>query len=558
MAPTKRAKKKESVKPETVRAKPSRGEMLRLAGVVLGRLRKQPGMPVRHLIAFAKEWLRILRGRSEVAAAPGDRRFADAGWTDGRVSKTLMQTYLAACNEAYAVVRELELEGRDASSARFLATTLVEALAPSNLPFTNPMVMKAARQSRGKTLLRGFQHFLSDQLDNDGMISMVDRTAFEVGRNVATTPGEVVYRNDILELIQYKPQTAEVYARPLMIVPPQINKFYVLDLSPQNSLANYLVAKGFQVFMVSWRNPNPEHREWSMADYVQALEGAHTAAMEITGSPDINFKGLCAGGLTASIALARYAAQKRLHTVKSLTLNVTLLDVGGLEQTNLGFFVNPQMLEMGRAQAKKDGVLYGHKMAKMFAWIRPNDLVWNYWVNNCLMGQKPAAFDVLYWNSDATRLPAALLSDFIDLAIDNPFGHDRPWALPDAEIDLKKVTVDQFVVAGRTDHITPWNACYNSVNILGGKSEFVLVNSGHIQTLVCPPGKGKATYQTASITPEDPQDWLAASKAITGSWWEHWSPWLAERSGDKRPAPKALGSAKYTGLGSAPGTYVRE
>lgn len=536
----------------------SRGELLRVAGVVLGRLRKQPGLPTRHLVAFAKEWLSILRGRSELNAAPGDRRFADEGWQSGRVSKLLMQTYLAAGNEVYALIRELELEGRDASSARFLATTLVEALAPSNNPFINPAVRKAVRQSRGKTLLRGLQHLIGDQLDNDGLISMVDRTAFEVGRNVATTPGEVVYRNELLELIQYRPTTAEVYARPLMIVPPQINKFYVLDLSPQNSLTRYLVSQGFQVFMVSWRNPKPEHRDWGLERYCDALEQAHAAVMEITGSPDINWKGLCAGGLTSALTLARYAAKHRASTVNSLTLNVTLLDIAGMEQTNLGYFINPDALEMGRAQSKKDGVLAGSKMAKMFAWIRPNDLVWNYWVNNYLMGQKPAAFDVLYWNSDATRLPAALHSDFIDLAIANPFGHGQPWKIGSTEIDLKKVTVDQFVVAGRTDHITPWTGCYRSVNILGGKSEFVLVNSGHIQTLVCPPGKGKATYQTATVTPEDAEDWLAASKSITGSWWEHWGPWLAERSGNKLPAPKALGSAKYSGLGSAPGTYVRE
>lgn len=536
----------------------SRGELLRVAGVVLGRLRKQPALPTRHLVTFAREWISILRGRSELNAAQGDRRFADEGWQAGRVSKLLMQTYLAASNEVYALVRELELEGRDASSARFLATTLVEALAPSNNPFINPAVRKAARQSRGKTLLRGLQHLIGDQLDNDGLISMVDRTAFEVGRNVATTPGEVVYRNELLELIQYRPTTAEVYARPLMIVPPQINKFYVLDLSPQNSLTRYLVSLGFQVFMVSWRNPKPEHRDWGLERYCDALEQAHAAVMEITGSPDINWKGLCAGGLTSALTLARYAAQRRENTVNSLTLNVTLLDIAGMEQTNLGYFINRDALEMGRAQSKKDGVLQGSKMAKMFAWIRPNDLVWNYWVNNYLMGQKPAAFDVLYWNSDATRLPAALHSDFIDLAIANPFGHGRPWKVGSTEIDLKQVKVDQFVVAGRSDHITPWSGCYRSVNLLGGKSEFVLVNSGHIQTLVCPPGKGKATYQTATVTPEDAEDWLAASKSITGSWWEHWGPWLAARSGGKLPAPKTLGSAEYSGLGSAPGTYVRE
>ena len=538
--------------------KPSGSEMTRVAGIVLRRLASRPGMTVRHLASFGREFLSILRGRSDVKAAAGDKRFSDEAWNEGRVSKALLQTYLAACSEVYTLIEELELEGRDASSARFLATLLVEALAPSNNPFTNPVVLKAARQSRGRTLVRGLQHFLGDQLDNDGLISMVDRSAFEVGRNVAATPGEVVFRNDILELIQYRPTTAEVYERPLMIVPPQINKFYVLDLSPQNSLVRYAVSQGQQVFMVSWRNPNPEHRDWTLAHYIDALEQAHNAVMDITGSSSVNWKGLCAGGLTASIALARYAAQKRLHTVNSLTLNVTLLDIEGIQETNLGYFVNPQALEAGREQVRRDGVLYGAKMAKMFAWIRPNDLVWNYWVNNYLMGKKPAAFDVLFWNADATRLPSGLYGDFIELATANPFKRGESYSLPDAEIDLKSVDVDQFVVAGRTDHITPWASCYQSVNILGGQSEFVLVNSGHIQTLVCPPGKGKASYQTSPEIHDEAADWLASSTSNTGSWWEHWAKWIAARSGNKVPAPATLGSAKYSGLGSAPGTYVRE
>lgn len=537
---------------------PTRSELLRLSLVILNRLRQQPGLPIRHIAAFAREFLRIVRGKSEVAAAAGDRRFADPAWTEKRWSNALVKVYLAASQEAYALVQELELQGRDAYAARFLSMMLVEALAPSNNPFTNPVVMKSVRETRGRSLMRGLQHFLSDQLDNAGLISMVDRSAFEVGRNVAATPGDVVFRNEVLELLQYRPQTEQVYSIPLMVVPPQINKFYVLDLSPQNSFVNYAVQQGMQVFMVSWRNPGPEMRHLSMEHYVRALEEAHEAIMQITGSPKVSWKGLCAGGLTSAIALGRYAHLKRLDTVNTLTLNVTLLDVAGMEKTNIGYFITPKALKESCKRSEKEGVLYGHEMAKMFAWLRPNDLVWNYWVNNYLMGKKPAAFDVLYWNSDSTRLPATLHKDFCDMVLNNELGKGEPYALSDATVELSKVDIDSFVVAGRTDHITPWDACYKSVHLLGGDSQFVLVNSGHIQTLVCPPGKGKASYQTAEHLPEDPHDWLEQSTPTTGSWWELWVKWISPRSGKRKPAPVAAGSQKYPPLGAAPGTYVRE
>ena len=536
---------------------PSRSELLRLALVVLGRLRGNPSLPIKHIAGFAKELLRILRGKSDVAPAAGDKRFTDAAWGKSRWSGALVQVYIAASQEAHALVRELELEGRDASAARFLATMLVDALAPSNNPLTNPVVIDRVKQTGGKSLLRGFQHFLSDRLDNAGMISMVDRTAFEVGRNVAATPGDVVFRNEVLELLQYKPQSAEVYEIPLMIVPPQINKYYVLDLSPGNSFVNYAVKQGFQVFMVSWRNPGPELAHLSLMDYVKGLEEAHHAAMEITGAKKVSFKGLCAGGLTAAVALGRYADQGKLDTVNTLTLNVTLLDISGMEKTNMGYFLTPDGLEKSRRRSKKEGVLHGHEMAKMFAWLRPNDLVWNYWVNNYLMGQKPAAFDVLYWNSDSTRLPAALHRDFCEMVAKNELGNGEVYSLPDSKVDLSKVDVESFVVAGRTDHITPWDACYKSVHLLGGPSQFVLVNSGHIQTLVCPPGKGKASYQTADVLPEDPHEWLAQSRATVGSWWDLWIRWASGRHGPKKPAPKTAGSAKHPSIGAAPGDYVR-
>ncbi len=535
---------------------PSRSELLRLSLVILGRLRGNPGLPIRHIAGFAKEFLRILRGKSDVVPAAGDKRFADAAWSSNRVTGALVQVYLAASQEAYALIKELELEGRDASAARFLSTMLIEALAPSNNPLTNPVVLKQVRETHGKSLMRGLQHFISDRLDNAGMISMVDRTAFEVGRNVAATPGDVVFRNEVLELLQYKPQSAEVYEIPLMVVPPQINKFYVLDLSPSNSFVNYAVKQGVQVFMVSWRNPGPELAHLSLMHYVKALEEAHLAVMEITGAKKVSFMGLCAGGLTAAVALGRYADQGKLDTVNTLTLNVTLLDISGMEKTNMGYFLTPDGLEKSLKRSKKEGVLHGYEMAKMFAWLRPNDLVWNYWVNNYLMGRKPAAFDVLYWNSDSTRLPAALHHDFCGMLAKNEIGNGEVYSLPDSQVDLSKVDVESFIVAGRTDHITPWDACYKSVKLLGGPSQFVLVNSGHIQTLVCPPGKGKASYQTADVLPDDPHEWLEASKATTGSWWELWIKWASDRHGKKKPAPKTPGSAKYPPIGAAPGEYV--
>lgn len=536
---------------------PSRSELLRLALVILGRLRRNPGLPVRHLAAFARELFGILRGKSDIAPAAGDKRFADPAWAEQRWTEALVKVYLAASQEAYALVQELELEGRDASSARFLATVLVESMAPSNNPFTNPVVIKRLRETRGRSMMRGLQHYLSDRLDNAGLISMVDRTPFEVGRNVACTPGNVVLRNEVLELIQYTPQTEQVYAIPLLVVPPQINKYYVLDLSPGNSFVNYAVKQGFQVFMVSWRNPGPELAHLSLQHYVEALEEAHGAVMQITGAKTVNFKGLCAGGITASIALGRYADQGKLDTVNSLSLNVTLLDIAGIGQTNMGYFLTPSGLENSLKRSKKEGVLHGHELSKMFAWLRPNDLVWNYWVNNYLMGQKPPAFDVLFWNSDSTRMPAALHADFCALLKSNELGRGETYAMKDANVALRNVTVDNFIVAGRSDHITPWDACYESVHLLGGASQFVLVNSGHIQTLVCPPGKGKASYQLADELPDDPQDWLDASRAVTGSWWELWLKWAIARSGKKRAAPTSTGSAEHPPICAAPGEYVR-
>lgn len=535
---------------------PSRLEQLQLLGRILARMSKRPGLSLKHLGGFGREVAQLIRGKSTIAPARGDRRFSDPMWNEGRLSRVMVQLYLAASREAAALVEELELQGRDASSARFLSMFLIDALAPSNNPLTNPVVRQEIQSTRGKSLARGMQNLLSDRLDNAGMISMVDKTPFRVGENVACTEGQVVFRNEVLELIQYQPKTDKVYEIPLLIVPPQINKFYVLDLSPGNSFVKYAVEQGFQVFILSWINPEPQQAYLSLQHYLLALEEAHEAVMEITGASKVSFKGLCAGGITASVALARYADQGKLDTVNSLSLNVTLLDISGMEQTNMGYFMTPAGLETSVQRSKKEGVLHGYELAKMFAWLRPNDLVWNYWVNNYLMGNKPPAFDVLYWNSDSTRMPAKLHADFVELLKHNPLGKGEPLELEDASAELKRVDVDNFIIAGLTDHITPWKECYRSVHLLGGDSRFVLVNSGHIQTLVSPPGKGKASYQLAEELPEDPDQWHESSEKTQGSWWEPWVEWASQRSGKKVKAPEQLGSKTHEPLCAAPGTYV--
>lgn len=535
---------------------PSKTQQLRLLGVILSRLRSRPDVPLKHLRTFGMEVVQLIRGRSEIAPGKGDRRFSDPAWNEGRLSRVMVKLYLAASREAASLVEELELEGRDASSARFFSTFLIDALAPSNNPLTNPVVRREIRATGGKSLARGLQHLLSDHLDNAGMISMVDRTAFRVGENVACTPGEVVFRNEVAELIQYRPQAVQVFDIPLLIIPPQINKYYVVDLSPGNSFVNYAVQQGFQVFVLSWVNPEPHQAHLSLHHYLCALEEAHDAVMNVTGAKKVNFMGLCAGGITASIALARYAALGKLDAVNSLTLIVTLLDIAGMEKTNMGYFLTPSGLDTSVQRSKKEGVLHGYELAKMFSWLRPNDLVWNYWVNNYLMGKKPPAFDVMFWNSDSTRMPAQLHTDFCELLKANPLGRGEPYQLPDASVELSRVDVDNFVVAGLTDHITPWDVCYRSVHLLGGDSRFLLVNSGHIQTLVCPPGKGKASYQVAAELPEDAQAWREASKQTQGSWWEAWLGWARTRSGKRRDAPGQMGNDKYQPLCAAPGTYV--
>ena len=499
-------------------------------------------------------------GEAELQPAKGDKRFADPAWQGNLFYRSLMQSYLAWGEALQGFVDESSMGDENKARTRFGVSLLTDALAPTNTLLGNPAALKKAIDGGGTSLVKGFGNLVSDVLDNNGMPSQVNKRAFEVGKNICITPGAVVFRNEVLELIQYQPTTPEVHARPQVIVPPQINRFYAFDLAPGRSLVQYLVDSGFQTFIVSWRNPGEQQRDWSMSTYVAALLEAIEAVREITGAEDVNLHGACSGAMTMSALLGHLAATQR-PLVHAATLMVTLL--GPHTDSQLGLFATPTAIAAAKKATARKGVLEGEEMARVFAWLRPNDLVWNYWVNNYLMGNEPPAFDVLYWNNDTTRLPAQFHGELLDIFGDGRLNQPGALQVLGTPIDLSQVDCDIFVLAGTTDHITPWKGVYETARAFGGKTEFVLSSSGHIQSLINPPGNPKAKFHVADALADEPlpakaEDWLASSRVQPDSWWSHWRDWLAERSGELRPAPESLGSQLHAAGLPAPGRYVHE
>jgi polyhydroxyalkanoate synthase len=454
-----------------------------------------------------------------------------------------------------AFIDDADLDKKDADRARFVLGLFTDTVAPSNTLLGNPAAMKQMYETGGASLVKGLTHMLEDLANNGGLPSQVNMKAFQVGKDLALSPGAVVFKNEVLELIQYQPTTPQVYGRPLLLVPPQVNKFYVMDLSPGKSIMRYLVANGQQVFAISWRNPTPEQREWGFETYDQAILEAIEAVRAITASLDVNVVGSCLGGMTLATLLGHLAARGD-RSVNAVTFLVTVLD-SNIEST-MGLFATRETIAAAREASRVKGVLEGQEMARVFAWLRPNDLIWNYWVNNYLIGKDPAAFDVLFWNNDTTRLPARLHGELLDLYETNAFTHPGTLEVLGTPVDLSKVTSDAYIVAGITDHITPWQGCYANTQLLGGKVKFILSNSGHIQALLNPPGNPKASYFVNERYPVDPQQWQAGSQKRSGSWWEDWRDWLGQRSGEQTAAPAELGNAQYPPGTPAPGSYVFE
>jgi polyhydroxyalkanoate synthase subunit PhaC len=526
------------------------GSGLRLAAALAGRPRLVAGRG-RQLLG---ELGRITVGTSQVQPSRRDRRFADPGWAGNPLLRRTMQAYLAAAQAAEGVVAGAGLDEADSERVGFVLTNLVDALAPSNNPLLNPAAAKAAIDTGGGSVLAGLRNFVGDMAAPPRVPTMVEPDAFEVGVDLAVTPGSVVLRTPEFELIQYRPSTAAVRQVPMVIVPPVINKFYVMDLAPGRSMVEYLVGRGLQVFMISWRNPDARHAKWDLDTYGQAILDAMDAATRITGSEQIALTGACSGGIVAAMVAAHLAHVGQQDRIAAFTLMVTVLDQGhaGLASA----VIDERTARVAAAASRTRGYLDGSALAEVFAWLRPNDLIWNYWVNNYLLGRKPPPFDILFWNADTTRMTAGLHRDFLRLGAANALVSPGVATMLGSPVDLAAVDRDTYQVAGITDHICPWQSCYRTTQLLAGRHRFVLSTSGHVAAMVNPPGNAKARYQLAKECPEDPQEWLRLAETCHGSWWPDYADWLDERCGDEKAAPSELGGGGLAPISDAPGTYI--
>jgi polyhydroxyalkanoate synthase subunit PhaC len=520
-------------------------------------LAKQPRTLASRAGTLGRDLLSIAEGRSELAPAKGDKRFADPAWRGNPLLRRTMQAYLAANNTVDQLFSDAELDWRDAERIRFVLDVVTEGLAPSNNPILSPLGWKALIDTGGQSAVRGLRNFISDMMSAPRVPSMIDPDAFTLGETIAVTPGSVVYRTEEFELIQYAPQTDEVYAVPLLMVPPVINKFYIMDIAPGRSMIEYFVRQGVQVFAISWRNPTAEQRNWGFDTYGQAILNALEAVEKITQTDRTHLQASCSGGILAAMTAAHLNAIGEGDRLAGLTLMVTVLD-----QRKAGFAsaaIDEEAANIAIALSARQGYLDGRSLAEVFAWLRPTDLVWRYWVNNYVQGKSPTPFDVLFWNADTTRMAAALHRDMITMGLHNSLVTPGAVSMLGTPVDLNQLTTDAYVIAGVADHISPWQACYRSARTLGVKNtRFVLSSSGHIASLVNPPGNPKASYRVADVDEPDPEFWLESADRHTDSWWPDFVAWLGERSGKKQPAPEVLGGAGMLPLEPAPGTYVLE
>jgi polyhydroxyalkanoate synthase len=502
---------------------------------------------------------RFLGGPAEPMIEPlqGDRRFRDAAWDNNTLFDYIKQSYLLTARWLQNTVREVEgIDARTARKVDFYTRQFVDALAPSNFVMTNPEVLRATIESRGENLLQGLKNLLDDLERGKGRlaIKMTDMNAFRIGENIAVTPGKVVFQNDLIQLIQYTPTTEKAQRRPLLIMPPWINKFYILDLRPNNSFIRWAVEQGHTVFVISWVNPDQHLAAKTFADYMREGPLAALDAIEMaTGEREANVIGYCLGGTLLACTLA-YMAAKRDSRIKSATFLVTMVDFA--EAGELSVFIDEEQLSSLEERMNAKGYLEGRDMATTFNMLRANDLIWSFVVNNYLLGKSPFPFDLLYWNADSTRMPAAMHSFYLrNMYQENLLVKPGGISLDGVPIDLGKVKTPAFILSTREDHIAPWRSTYAATRLYKGPVKFVLAASGHIAGVVNPPG-AKYGHWENDKNPPTPEEWLASATQHPDSWWPLWERWIARYSGGEVPA-RQPGDGKLKPIEDAPGSYVK-
>ena len=541
----------------------TREDIFGAVAVLLRETASDPQRLMKHSQAMGGDMIKIMTGKSDLAPNPKDKRFMDPAWQYNPFMRAGMQYYLAVQKGMAGWLDDLELDELEKDRARFVSTIIIDSLSPTNTLIDNPSAQKMAITSGGLSLIKGLKNAYDDLVNNKGMVSQVDKKPFKLGENVATSKGAVVLRTEMMELIHYAPTTDEVHAVPQLTIPPQINKMYINDLSPEKSVVKYQVDNGIQTFVISWKNPSKDQGHWDMADYVNSCREAMEAVAAITKSDKVNVSAGCSGGQTAAMLASKLAADAKggKSLLGTLTLMVCVLHP---KQNDIeaGSLISDNGLALARRRADKAGVIKGDDLARGFAWLRPNDLIWNYVINNYLLGQDPPAFDVLFWNADATNLSASLMGDFLTIFETLAFTKKGEVEMVDHKIDLSKVKSDLFILGGVTDHITPWKATYRSTQLFGSKDvTYVLSHSGHMQAILNPPGNPKARYYVQKgdgPLPDTADEWLKGTEEVAGSWWPFWMDWLQTRSGEKVKAPGKLGNTKYKPLDPAPGLYVME
>jgi len=505
------------------------------------------------LISLSSEFARIITGQSTIQPDKEDYRFSDPAWSNNPIYKASMQTYLAWRQHLYQLLETASVNEQDHAQARAAIKLLTEVISPNHSAAGIDAVRRLIK-ARGASLMHGLNRMTSDMLALGSPTAALHNTPLTPGKEIVTSRGAVVYKTELFELIQYQPTTAQVFSAPLLLIPSPINKFYIYDLYSHNSLTHYLLESGFQVFSISWRNPDSAHHDWNLETYIEALLECAEIVSDISASPKLHLFGYAAGGIFAAL-LASLLSQHRQLQPQSASFALCNFDTHA--DTQMGTLISHPIIQAAKTLLRLRPTIDGVELASLFAWLRPNNLLWNAWICNYFGAEDQPTADVRYWNNDVPRVTSALFTDFLGLYLDNYLLQPSGMKLAGYPVDLSQINCEKYVVAGSHDHISPWEYCYQSSAVLGKNRTFILVNRGHTRALICPEGTKSARFYTNPMMANAYDDWLAEATERQGSWWPHWVEWLQRQNQSVTRAPRILGNNRFPPQTAAPGRYIK-